>query len=137
MRAPELECTTSAKCRELLSTTVKNSCQRLPMLCPHLKPRHEARPTPQHLLRRQLSCTYWKEKTTLDSGKFERLPASAAAASGPPAAASGSSAVICSPNRQPERHAVPSFIPQTGTVGVLNSYYNGSMDKMIRGPDPR
>ena len=27
--------------------------------------------------------------------------------------------------------------PQTGTVGVLNSYYNGSMDKMIRGPDPR
>ena len=29
------------------------------------------------------------------------------------------------------------YIPQTGTVGVLNSYYNGSMDKMIRGPDPR
>ena len=23
------------------------------------------------------------------------------------------------------------FFPQTGTVGVLNSYYNGSMDKMI------
>ena len=27
------------------------------------------------------------------------------------------------------------FIPQTGTVGVLNSYYNGSMDKMIWGHD--
>ena len=29
------------------------------------------------------------------------------------------------------------YIPQTGTVGVLNSYYNGSMDRMIWGPDPR
>ena len=27
------------------------------------------------------------------------------------------------------------IIPQTGTVGVLNSYYNGSMDKMIWGHD--
>ena len=27
------------------------------------------------------------------------------------------------------------FFPQTGTVGVLNSYYNGSMDKMIWGHD--
>ena len=27
------------------------------------------------------------------------------------------------------------FIPQTGTIGVLNSYYNGSMDKMIWGHD--
>ena len=25
-----------------------------------------------------------------------------------------------------------AFFPQTGTVGVLNSYYSGSMDKMIR-----
>ena len=28
-----------------------------------------------------------------------------------------------------------NVIPQTGTVGVLNSYYNGSMDKMIWGHD--
>ena len=35
---------------------------------------------------------------------------------------------------KPCRKAV---FPQTGTVGVLNSDYNGSMDKMIRGPDPR
>ena len=27
------------------------------------------------------------------------------------------------------------LIPQTGTVEVLNSYYNGSMDKMIWGHD--
>ena len=27
------------------------------------------------------------------------------------------------------------IVPQTGTVGVLNSYYNGSMDKMIWGHD--
>ena len=27
------------------------------------------------------------------------------------------------------------YISQTGTVGVLNSYYNGSMDKMIWGHD--
>ena len=70
----------------------------------------------------------WALRATVLSGA---LPCGSRAHGGSPATSGGHRVLA----ECPLSLCFHSFFPQTGTVGVLNSYYNGSMDKMIWGHD--